>query len=86
MGVDDLTCSIDSLSGDPDGDSIVYDFAWIDPTGVTQQTTMATASLSLRTLSVDCSCSFCQYPSKCILNMRKLVEEARTRIQKTISS
>ena len=45
-GIDDLSCSVDVASSDDDGQSVLYSYAWIDPDGTTQQTTLETASLN----------------------------------------
>ena len=38
-GQDDLTCSVDTLSVDSDGSTIVYTYVWTDDSGTIQQTT-----------------------------------------------
>jgi hypothetical protein len=45
-GIDDLTCSIDVLSTDDDGDNIVYSYEWIDNAGINQQSTTQVTSTS----------------------------------------
>ena len=44
-GSDDLVCSIDVLSTDSDGDSVVYAYVWTDPSGSVVQSS-STASLT----------------------------------------
>lgn len=43
---DDLICSILSPASDPDGQSISYNYYWLDPAGLIQQTTIGTAAFS----------------------------------------
>ena len=45
VGQDDLVCSVDTASGDDDGDAVVYTYVWTDGSGTVQQTTTATANL-----------------------------------------
>ena len=46
QGEDDLTCTIDVESQDDDGDAVLYTYTWTDPSGVIQQTTTDTTSLT----------------------------------------
>jgi len=46
LGVDDLTCSVISVSTDADGDPVQYYFDWIDPNGSVVQSVGPTSALS----------------------------------------
>ena len=45
LGQDDLTCSVDIIATDLDGDAIQYTYEWIDPTGTQQQITTNVSDL-----------------------------------------
>lgn len=45
-GQDDLVCSVDTLSFDSDGSTVVYTYVWTDDSGSIQQTTTETTATS----------------------------------------